>query len=588
MKRVLGIGCILFLLAVLLTAVFSCQRKDDPTPPAPEEDKEEKSLEELERELQGEHTFVYTVIEEPTEMTVGEGTAVCSDCGLTTVVFLPVLSAENYEKEEEKATCTEDGYRRYTSGFGTFTVKEKALGHAFETTTVPATCHEDGYVRSRCARCGKEEERVLLQLSHEYEREERREGTCDTYGYTKYRCTLCGDPLVIEDKEYGHKFDEGVHVAVSCDSEEKYGYTVYTCTVCGETKTVRDETPSHIYNKDTGACDVCGEKCEHAFDGYVCSVCGLDIEERVEEDGFYLADENGNGTADVGENVYFGTYPQTIASKEETAVLREQTPDADGYYLLNGKKYVRKTLDQRLKATAKFSNGRTVATYADYESTDGVYDGYFYRVEPIRWTVAATEEDKETIVSDYILGVAEWKAEGTYRQSGAEFFVVTDGETSDKYANDWGASDLRAFLNGAFIERAFNDVQTALLCDHLTNNGRETNYYQGAFAEHETTTDRVYLAAYTDLFGAEETPSDVSWDRMKTGTDYAVGSGLDVENDHHPYFTRSVGNGTDKTSFVDTEGKLVTDGRLFFAKDAAGQTITGVGFLPLVTISLPQ
>ena len=587
MKKLLSFFCILALLAVLSTAVVACEKGAAQTPTTTPEADGGKTIDELLREMEGEHTFSYTVTVDPTEKTVGEGVALCTDCGLTANVFLPILSGENYTLRSQAATCTQDGFREYSSEYGVFVVKEKALGHEYRTTTEPATCTQDGVKTSVCARCGDTVTETLLQLAHDLHRTERVDGTCTTYGYTKYTCSLCGREFTQTDKDVTHDYDDGEYVPVACNTEEKYGYTLYTCLVCGEEKKVYDEIPTHVYNKDTGICEVCGEKCSHTFDGYVCSVCGLDIEERVETDGYFLLDENGNGEIDVGEKVYFGTYPQSIAEKETVEALRS-VPETDGYYVADGKKYVRKTLDQRWGAMKKFSNGAIMTSYADYESVDHVYDNYFYRVEPICWTVAATEDGKATLRADHILGVVAYKGKNGFAANGSEYFATQDGELTEKYANDWAVSDLREYLNGTFYQTAFDETQKSLMTAHTSKNDRTTNYYQGTNADNEDTEDLVFIDAFTEIFGEEETPSYSSENRMKTGTDYALGCGLDAENDHHPYYTRSIGNGTNVVGSIDTEGKFDTTTSLFFRTDDAGRTLNGIGFLPLVTIDLRE
>ena len=588
MKKFLSFFCIIALLAVLLTAFSACKKEDAAQSPTttPEAD-EGKTIEDLLRETEGEHTFTYTVTVEPTESTVGEATARCADCGLTATVYLPVLNGTNYRLQRQAATCTEDGYRRYSSEYGVFEVKERALGHNYTTTTERATCTHDGSETSVCSRCGDSVTETLLQLPHDLRQTERVDGTCTTYGYTKYTCSLCGLEVTQTDKEVMHDFDDGAYVPVACDSEEKYGYTLYTCLVCGEEKKVYDEVPTHVYNKDTGACEVCGEKCKHAFDGYVCTVCGLNIEERVAEEGYFLLDDNGNDQADVGEKMYFGTYPQSIAEKETANVLKTLSP-VDGYYVLDGKKYVRKTLDQRWGSMKKFSNGAIMTSYADYEAVDHVYDNYFYRVEPICWTVAATEEGTVTLRAEQILGVTEYKGKTGYAAVGNEYFVTSGNGITENHANDWSVSDLREYLNGTFFQTAFDATQRGMMTAHTLKNDRSTNYYQGANAVNADTEDLVYIDAFSEIFGEEETPSDSSFERMKTGTDYALGCGLDAENDHHPYYTRSIGNGTNVVGSIDTEGKFDTASPLFFHSDDAGRTLNGIGFLPLIGVRFEE
>lgn len=577
----------MLLLAVLATAVFSCEKKNEPT-------KETEQQEEQPNELIDEdelHSFFFTVLEEPTEKKIGSVHGVCSDCGLEIDRFIPALNATDYQMTGKPATCTEKGQRTYTSIYGEFTVEVDALRHDYKLSErVEPTCEEDGYTLEVCSRCRDEKRTVLNKLYHSYEKveEESIPASCHIYEHSVYRCSVCGKEMIYNGEEYAHQYDEGVHFDVPCNAEEPLGYTIYTCTECGFENKVYDKNPRHIYNKDTGTCTVCGETCKHSFREYTCTICGLNIEERVREDGFFLKDENGNGAFDAGEKVYFGFYPTRIADKKDIDALRNAEPEG-GYYVLNGVRYVRKALDCKNKATARFSNDEIVASYAwNAKESDEKYNYYYYRVEPILWTVKSTGEEGVLLESDYVLDVVNYRTKGTFKIKNNVYYTVEDGEITENYANSWEESELRSYLNGEFLTTAFDERQRSMLRVHQTKNGHETQYYsQAQYADGDDTEDNVFVAAYRDLFEEDEAYDESSETRRKKGTDYVRGSGGTFTDGYVEYYTRSAGSSSARVGKIDSEGKFDRDGSMFSEKNEKGETLSGVGFAPYVLLSNP-
>ena len=84
------------------------------------------------------HTYVYSVMTEPTVSAEGALTGFCSECFDMTVVALPKLNATDYSYAVKKAaTCTEDGIGTYTwitadHGMFEFEVTLSRTGHQFQ------------------------------------------------------------------------------------------------------------------------------------------------------------------------------------------------------------------------------------------------------------------------------------------------------------------------------------------------------------------------------------------------------------------------------------------------------------------------
>lgn len=564
MKNIGRLGLI-FLIIAALAAFFACTE----TPPArPEEDDK--------TDAECEHVFSdFTVTEEPTENSVGVAEGKCSLCGEKTTAYLPKLSEEYYTVATTDATCEKDGEKIYSSSYGDFHVKTAAFGHNFvKTSETKATCVSEGKIEYKCSRCGKDREDIIDRTPHSYEITEEKKATCFDTGYVRYTCSGCGDEVVVYGSEYAHNYGEGTYVPVDCP---ELGYTEYVCAECGDIKKVYDEGPKHIYGDGTGVCVRCGDVCRHNFDGYICSLCGLDIEERVVSCGYFHCDGDGDGVFDVGEKVYFGFYPKSIVSDEE--ILRELslvTPE-NGVYVLNGKKYVKKELNQRYASLAHFSDGSFVASkiYKD--------NGYFYRFEPILWTIKEEEDGKILLASDYVIEVSDFKKEYSYDTSSGEYVIGGGG-----YACAWEESDLRQFLNAEFLISAFDENQRGMIAPAANDNGAESNYYKDkAHANGNETTDFVFVAAYGELFGEDEA-TEGGDERIVTATDYAIGSGIGLKEGYGTgaakYYTRSAGRTSKNAGIIGVDGSFLTDGALYAGKDDSGRTVDGIGVVPRVWV----
>ena len=527
------------------------------------------------------HEFAeYTVTDEPTETRLGYAEGECILCGEKSGFYLPMLSEENYSLEIIPATCTEDGKKIYTSAYGTFEVEIPATEHNYKPTVVKEpSCTEKGLTEYECTLCGDKYSEESEKVEHNYVVTDYEEATCTYKGYTKYACSMCGDEVVVEGSEFAHKYGDGVHVSAVCPD---YGYTEFVCSECGDVKTVYETELVHVYDSVSGKCEFCGKTCEYDFEGYKCPVCGLDIEERVAEDGFYHLDGNRDGIIGEGEIVYFGFYPCTVVTDNSVIKqLAETQPSDDGYYELNGVKYIKKALDQRYSGLGKFSDG-TVINSKVFSS------GYYYRVEPVEWTVEETTDGKVLLRSKYAVDVLNYLDKESFYFDAEKGGYYVNGE--ENYACEWETSDLREFLNVYFLTKAFNDIQRELIVPVVNDNGPETNYYQGkAHADCEDTTDFIFVDAYSDLFGEDEAASDASEERTVKATDYAIGSGIGLKNGYATgkveYYTRSAGLNSNNIGIINTEGAFSVSGQLYSEKDETG-TVDGKGAVPCLWISV--
>lgn len=201
-----------------------------------------------------------------------------------------------------------------------------------------------------------------------------------------------------------------------------------------------------------------------------------------------------------GNYIYFGEYPQTIKSADVTV---GDVADGDGYYLgSDGERYAKVVADPYQRGYT-FSDGSSV--------TDGVT--YYFKVEPIRWRILSEDGESAFILADGILANKAYDAD------------------SNNYYN----SDIRAWLNGEFLNAAFGEVAQSLIETTEVNNsasstGNSSNKYACG-----NTFDKVFLLSYREAinnsygFSINSEAKDTA--RRMTVSDYARSTGANMSGD---------------------------------------------------------
>lgn len=117
------------------------------------------------------HTFAeYEVVVAPTLTEEGTAKGKCSVCGTEITVDLPVLTDESFWKvvDEKASTCSEAGYKTFSSAYVEVTIDLELAAHTYEwTITVAPTLTEEGTALGVCSECGDEQEVVLPALTDE-------------------------------------------------------------------------------------------------------------------------------------------------------------------------------------------------------------------------------------------------------------------------------------------------------------------------------------------------------------------------------------------------------------------------------------
>ena len=165
-----------------------------------------------------------------------------------------------------------------------------------------------------------------------------------------------------------------------------------------------------------------------------------------------------------------GEFPQTLVTDDalHKALLNTTVIDETGYYVYDGNRY-----EKRMNLIGW-----------DEEGND-VYAPYFYKVEPIRWRYLSQKDGKTQYMSEYVLCEREWKNSSTL--------------ASGQKLNNYKESDIRKWLNGEFIDKAFYYDRSLIEPTVVDNSVNSTKDYTNSNIC-SNTTDRVYLLSRQDVF----------------------------------------------------------------------------------------
>lgn len=303
-----------------------------------------------------------------------------------------------------------------------------------------------------------------------------------------------------------HQWESVLSTPATCGEA---GYTLLRCSVCLEEKYCRDDpaTGAHQFSED-GSCKVCG---------YV-DMNGLTAEEAIAQYGFYLEDTDASGTYTTGDTVRFGLYPQRLLSEDEAtyALLQAESGDLNdgwtsyGYYsegnvsdymfykdiTLEGKTY----RGVYLTDYRPYYTGLPAGPDASYIDDEGyeLNRAYWFEYVPIAWNVLEYREGCLLLNARYCLDAQPFQD----LYEGNRSKMVIPGTST--MTNDWEASSVRAFLNGAFSHLAFTEDEQQMI--ELTQlNNRTTGYEPCAKFQitQNDTEDKVFLLSYEDVLNPD-------------------------------------------------------------------------------------
>lgn len=350
------------------------------------------------------------------------------------------------------------------------------------------------------------------------------------------------------------KMKEGMRDSLS--ASPSFGY-FWLGWYDGETLLTEDQTYSFdmpaknvVYTAKFIACehnDLIGCLCAdcgaimHDYVAGTCTRCGDKLIRRVDANG--APDE-------AGEYLLFGTYLQSAVSdsKIKKALLAQAGPVPSG-----GEPYAWSYDESRsyYYVDLSYENLNYRGVYNDNNSSM-----VWFKYEPIKWRIMSEEEGTAFIVAEDIL----------------------DARRFDDSSNNYAESEIRAYLNDVFYNRAFAAAQQALIqVTAVDNSAASTASSPNPYAC-ENTNDKIFLLSYSEARNAEFGFTNNA-SRQKKTTEYAKVQGA-YTNDYSNgnWWFRSPGNSISYSAWgVLFDGSILDGGFVNYAD---------FGVVPALKISL--
>lgn len=225
------------------------------------------------------------------------------------------------------------------------------------------------------------------------------------------------------------------------------------------------------------------------------------------------------------EYFYFGYYPQReiYDTKLLEALNKIHSVNERGYIEYNGMEFAKVTIINN-HIYAKLDDSVTEEN-ADQLFTSGT--GYevgavhYFLVEPLSWKVCKNSNGVLTLLSENVIDTH------IYSQYTEERII--NGVTV--YPSNYEHSDIRAWLNGPFVDICFTEEEKALLLNTELKN--EANLYEGSGnnpVKDNKTTDKVYILSFQEVSDSKygyglSGAGTTLFTRYAPATDYARAKG---------------------------------------------------------------
>ena len=267
-----------------------------------------------------------------------------------------------------------------------------------------------------------------------------------------------------------------------------------------------------------------------------------------------MAADTADGGYQKGDIIEFGSYPQSkVTDPRIISVLDGFLTDdvwvSYDYYIgtgteydgnmtssdymkyadlkLNGEKYRAVRFSQyRPKVTSDVSSE---ATSAQDNNGYELNTTYFFKYEPLTWTVLDPEEGY--VMSNIAIDAQAYENFSYYDPDSfdsASGPMVYNGKDCKYLANDWSKCSLREWLNRDFFNTAFTAEEKAQIGKtYLNNNNSFNSSLDGA-----GTFDKIFTISFYDAinsdYGFDEYGSRSDLARVRPATDYAMCQGAEV------------------------------------------------------------
>ncbi|MBQ8163456.1 MAG: InlB B-repeat-containing protein [Clostridia bacterium] len=244
-----------------------------------------------------------------------------------------------------------------------------------------------------------------------------------------------------------------------------------------------------------------------------------------------------------GDTIYFGNYPQTqVTDSYITEALNDKAgelPSSSNSYNWTSYGYYANGYSQNymwyidLEYEGEYYRGVYFTSYRPHDAVDYAdsynsdqdesgyytYTAYWFKYEPIKWTILSDNGDSAFIVSE----------------------LVIDSQAYDNDGNGgWSESSVRAWLNDTFYETAFNELQKKIIIETSVDNS-SSSY------DTSTTLDYIFLLSNTEAENNNLVYGDC------VATDYAFSQGNlvgDITGYAEYWYLRTAGNSTGANTVI--------------------------------------
>lgn len=287
-------------------------------------------------------------------------------------------------------------------------------------------------------------------------------------------------------------------------------------------------------------------------------------------------------TYEVGDTIYFGSYPQSEVRDEETLTsLNALSPEWEewtnyGYYSGNceyssmvqgdwmryidveycGEKYRGVKFTQYRPQLTYFASAKYYTLQDDNGYT--VDTVYWFKFEPLTWQVL--DPDEGLVLCTTAIDSQPYSNNCYYNDdSNDNTYAYYNDNSYINFSNDYETSSIRKWLNSSFYDVAFTDTEKNQISARLLNNDgyyTSTNTTGYEAFDSKTTEDNIFLLSYEEVQKADY--GLVSSEDRCIGSDYAKCQGLissTVENEQvAAWLLRSAGSKSQNCCLVGVDG----------------------------------
>lgn len=200
-----------------------------------------------------------------------------------------------------------------------------------------------------------------------------------------------------------------------------------------------------------------------------------------------------------GPYIWFGEYPQTIATSKAVAAMGT-TPDSKGYYTSNydNERYA------KVVATPFYDSRYTFSDISSFTTSST----YYFKVEPIKWRILSESDGKALILCESIIA----------------------NKRFDDSRNNYAESEVRAWLNDQFYNIAFTELQKSLIQTTEVDNSVYSTGFDPNPYTCENTFDKIFLPSYREVTNTAYGFRN-NTDRYKVTSDYSRATGAFTPTD---------------------------------------------------------